>query len=99
MRHGLARIAADGRKKAREGTRERDRRNVAALQGKAESFFGETDRSINLPERPERASEVELGIDADIVAEPGGQMAIPLVIISRKGLFEVLARAGVIALA
>src|SRR6266446_1936380 len=98
MRSSFARMAADGRQKARVVTRKRDRRNVAALQGEVECFFAKAGRSTNVPERPEHQTKVDHGTDAEIVGETGGKMAISLVVIGRERLFEVRPRADVIAL-
>src|SRR5262245_54366379 len=91
------RFAADCRENAGVKMRDHACRNVRGHPGEAERFFIEAGRSINIAERPERMSEVQHSVYANIVAETGGKMAVALAVICRNSLLEVHPGADVIA--
>src|SRR6516164_3039761 len=97
MFSGSVGFTADCRENTRVAMRACYGRYGVASQGQAECFLSKASRPIDFSQRPEHQTEEEHGNNAGIVAKAGGKMAIALVVICCNSLFEVYARANVIA--
>src|SRR6266480_513095 len=95
--HDQLRFAADCRENRCVKMCDHDCRNVPGRRREAERILIKAGRLINIAERPERMSEVQHGVYANIVAEPVGKTPVALAVIRHKSLLEMHPRAGIIA--